>query len=299
MNDPRPEPQDFDDFWGDMAARSRSMAPESRRSSGGIDGADIVRFTSLGGVRLGGWLVLPEGEVTSAVIVAHGYGGRNSLDAEWAPAGAAVFYPVARGLPTLSTVEGIPGFSKEHVLHGIGSRETYVHGGCAADVWCAVSALEEVLGRALGASQGGLRLGYFGPSFGGGIGAMAVPWDDRIDAASLYVPSFGAHVARLAEPSVGSGSALAQWVEHHPEAWSVLDYFDAAASARRLKVATIVAPAAEDPSVPPVGQRAIADAVPREHRTVMPMTAGHLEYPEKDAEMAAYAEATRRLFAGV
>ncbi|WP_309127326.1 acetylxylan esterase [Microbacterium sp.] len=295
---PRPEPEDFDAFWGRLAARARSVEPQTLRSPGGLDGAEVVRFTSLDRLRLGGWLVLPEGEISCAVIAAHGYGGRGALDARWAPAGAAVFYPVARGLPALSGVDGIPGSSREHVLHGIGARETYVHGGCAADVWCAVTALEEVLGTALGESRGGLRLGYFGPSFGGGIGAMAVPWDDRIDAASLYVPSFGAHAARLAEPCVGSGAAVASWVSMHPEAWAVLDYFDAATAARRLRVPTIVAPAADDPSVPPVGQQSIADAVPAEHRIVMPMTAGHRPYAGEVQEMEAYARATRDLFAG-
>ncbi|MDQ0614478.1 cephalosporin-C deacetylase [Microbacterium sp. W4I4] len=298
MTTARPEPDDFDAFWRGLAERARAVAPNTAREPADETGAGVVRFTSVDGVRLGGWLTLPHGEITSAVIVAHGYGGRSALDPRWAPSGAAVLYPVARGMAELSLTDGIPSFSKEHVLHGIGSRETYVHGGCAADVWCAVSALQEVLETPLGASRGGLRLGFFGPSFGGGIGAMAVPWDERIDAASLYVPSFGAHADRLGVSCVGSGAAVAEWVAEHPDAWSVLDYFDAATSARRLRVPTIVAPAAEDQSVPPVGQRAVAATVPEAYRTVMPMTAGHRSYPQEEQEMAAFAQATRTLFAG-
>lgn len=256
-----------------------------------------VSFESLDGVRLGGWLSLPRGEVRSAVIIAHGYGGRSALDPRWAPKDAAVLYPIARGMPTLSLIDGIPSVGREHVLHGIRARETYVHGACAADVWCAVSALEELLGMSLGVRNGGLRLGYFGPSFGGGIGAMALPWDERIDAASLYVPAFGAHPIRLAVPSVGSTSSIRVWVKEHPEAWEVLDYFDAATSATRITVPTIIAPANEDPSVPPIGQFAVANAVPEKYRKVMPMTAGHRNYPEEEAEMLAYAAATRELFA--
>lgn len=300
----RPEPDDFDEFWKGLAARASRVEPNPTRSpaepasDGDATRTELAHFTSLDGIRLGGWLVLPEGKIRSAVIIAHGYGGRAALDPRWAPADAAVFYPVARGLPSLSLVPGIPSVGRQHALHGIDAADTYVHGGCAADVWCAVSALEEILGTRLGQRHGGLRLGYFGPSFGGGIGAMALPWDDRIDAASLYVPSFGANAARLAVACVGSGDAVSRWVDAHPEAWGVLDYFDAATAARRLAVPTIVAPAREDPAVPPVGQFAIADAVPPEHRRIMPMTAGHREYPEEAAEMAAYAAATRELFAG-
>lgn len=294
----RVEPDDYDEFWRDLAARARSIVPRPIREEPDATGAEVLRYTSLDGVRVGGWLVVPPDGFTSVVIVAHGYGGRAELDPRWAPADAAVFYPVARGMLKLSESDGIPSFSRAHVLHGIGSRDTYVHGGCAADIWCAANALEEVLDVRLGESCGGVRLGYFGPSFGGGIGAMAVPWDARFDAASLYVPSFGAHARRLAEPCVGSGDAAATWLVEHPESWRVLDYFDAATSARRLRVPTIVAAALDDPSVPPVGQWAVANAVPTEFRTVKTMAAGHRSYPEEQREMEAYAQATRELFAG-
>lgn len=293
----RAEPDDYDAFWRDLAGQALAIAPESTIEPSTIEGAQTVRYTSLGGLRVGGWLTVPPDGFTSVVVVAHGYGGRAELDPRWAPVDAAVFYPVARGMAELSLIDGVPSFSREHVLHGIESRETYVHGGCAADVWCAANALEEVLEVSLGESRGGMRLSYFGPSFGGGIGAMALPWDARFDAASLYVPSFGAHALRLAQPCVGSGDAVARWLVAHPESWGVLDYFDAAVSARRLRVPTIIAPALDDPSVPPVGQWAVADAVPQEFRTVATMTAGHREYPEERSEMDDYARMTRGLFA--
>lgn len=278
-------PDDFDDFWRSLAARAREVAVRPTRTASADAGVEIVAYTSLDGVRLGGWLTLPDRPIRSAVVVAHGYGGRDAPEPQWAPEGAAVFYPVSRGLPTLSLIDGIR------------SRETYVHGGCAADVWCAISAFEELLGCDLGEARGGPRLGYFGPSFGGGIGALALPWDNRIDAASLHVPSFGAHLRRLAVPNEGSSAAVSAWVHTHPEAWRVLDYFDAATAASRIRVPTIVAAAREDPAVPPVGQFAVADAVPEAYRRVIEMTAGHREYPEEEAEMAAYAAATRALFA--
>lgn len=295
--DERAVPDDFDDFWRAFAACASEVATRPARTSE-TDGVELVEYTSLDGVCLGGWLTLPQGEIRAAVIVGHGYGGREAPEPWWAPVDAAVFYPVARGLPRLSLVDGIPSGAQGHVLHGVRSRETYVHGGCAADVWCAISAMEDLLDTRLGERHGGLRLGYFGQSFGGGIGAMAVPWDDRIDAASLHVPSFGAHAQRLAVPSIGSSAALRAWVREHPEAWDVLDYFDAATAASRIRVPTIVAAAREDPAVPPVGQFAVSDAVAEPYRRAMVMTAGHQEYPQQQVEMAAYAAATRALFAG-
>lgn len=291
------EPSDFDSFWSTLAARAHDVDTAPLRTATGMARVEEIRFTSLGDVRLGGWLELPDGPIRSAVIVGHGYGGRDALETRWAPEGAAVFYPVSRGLPTLSLDEAFPSLAQEHVLHGIASRETYVHGGCAADLWCAISALEELLDTELGESKGGMRLGYYGPSFGGGIGAMGLPWDERVDAASLYVPSFGANRERLAVSCAGSGAAVSAWVAEHPQAWEVLAYFDAATSAARITIPTILAVAKEDPAVPPIGQYGIADAVPEPYRTVFAMTAGHRPYPEEEREMADYAAATRTLFA--
>lgn len=291
-------PADFDDFWAALAQRSRSVAPEVAREQTTSPRTELVRFTSLDGVRVGGWLVLPEGEVTSAVVNAHGYGGRGELEPQYVPDGAAAFYPVARGLPELSRIDGIPDNSAEHVLHGIGRRHTYVHGGCTADlVFCAINALEELLGRKLGKRRGGLPLGLYGGSFGGGIAAMGAPWDERVDAVALLVPSFGNNPARLATACVGSGAAVSTHVRAHPEAWDVLDYFDAATAAARIRVPTAVAAAREDPAVPPVGQWAVADAVPEELRTVVGLTAGHVDqYPGQVEEMAAWATTVRALF---
>lgn len=301
MTTTRPVPADFDDFWRDLAARAHAVAPRVERAPTSAPRTELVRFTSLDGFRVGGWLVLPEGDVTSVVANAHGYGGRGDLELEYVPDGAAAFYPVARGLPELSLSDDIPAPSAEHVVHGIGSRDTYIQGPCTADlVFCAINALEELLDRPIGARRGGLPLGLYGGSFGGGIAAMAAPWDERIDAVALLVPSFGNNPDRLAVECLGSGAAVTAYVREHPEAWDVLDYFDAATAAARIAVPTAVAPAREDPAVPPVGQWAVAEAVPEALRTIVPLTAGHVpEYPGYTAEIAGWAATVRALFATV
>lgn len=271
------EPAGFTEFWTALYERARAVdtAPVARPADG--PGWHDVEFTSLDGVRLGGWLWLPPDGVERAVVVGHGYGGRDLPDPGLALPGTAVLFAASRGLPTRGLVPGIPSVGAEHVLHGIESAATYVHGGCVADVWCAASALLALL------SSPPSRVGYAGASFGGGIGALALPWDDRFDRGALTVPSFGNHDLRLAMPCTGSGEAVRVHVAEHPEARDVLRFFDAATAARRLRVPMLVAPALWDPAVPPPGQFAVHNAIPGDKELVV-LTAGHTEYPDQAAD---------------
>ncbi|WP_032795866.1 acetylxylan esterase, partial [Streptomyces sp. HCCB10043] len=75
-----PAPDDFDAFWRGRYARARAVDPrpvlgpvEEERDGVRVHG---VAYTSVGGVRLGGWLALPaEGPVRYGFVVGHGYGG--------------------------------------------------------------------------------------------------------------------------------------------------------------------------------------------------------------------------------
>src|SRR5699024_8240493 len=145
---------------------------------------------SLGGVRLGGWVAEPKDRPARVgVVISHGYGGREEPDPAGIPDDAAVIFPVARGLPAVSLLPQVRRPEHGHVLEGIESMHTYVLGGCGADIWCAASALQEIAGP--------LPLVYAGGSFGGGQGALALPWDERFVAAALRVPSFGQYDVRL------------------------------------------------------------------------------------------------------
>ncbi len=271
------EPAGFAEFWTALYERARAVdtAPASRPAD--VPGWHDVEFTSLDGVRLGGWLWLPPDGVERAVVVGHGYGGRDQPDPGLALPGTAVLFAGSRGLPTRGLVPGIPPVGAEHVLHGIESAATYVHGGCAADVWCAASALLALL------PSPPSRVCYAGGSFGGGIGALALPWDDRFDRGALTVPSFGNHDLRLAMPCTGSGEAVRLHVAEHPEVREVLRFFDAATAARRLRVPMLVAPALWDPAVPPPGQFAVHNAIPGDKELVV-LAAGHTEYPDQAAD---------------
>ena len=128
-----------------------------------------VEFDSLDGVRIGGWITMPaDGKFARGVVAGHGYGGRPAPEPCEAGPPAVSIYPCARGFDRSARAD-IPNHAAAHVRHGIGSRETYVHRGCVADLWCAASALIELYPEIADA------LHYRGWSFGGGIGALALP----------------------------------------------------------------------------------------------------------------------------
>src|SRR5690606_19058458 len=135
-----------------------------------------VRFTSTDGLDLGAFLLEPDGDVERLVVGLPGYGGAQEPLHPLRRLAVAELTRAPRGLPELGGPPGIRTAAAEHVLHGISSRESYVIGGCVQDVWVAITALQELFPRAG-------RVDLRGGSFGGGLGALALPWDERITAA--------------------------------------------------------------------------------------------------------------------
>lgn len=215
-----------------------------------------IEFDAWGGRRIGGWLLRPtHGSAAVGVVMGHGYGGRSApaaLPAFGWP--AAVLQVCMRGFHR-SAFADLPVAAAEHVVHGIEGRETYLHRGCTTDIWAAATALLEVEPQIVGS------LCYWGESFGGGIGAMALPWDQRFRRAFLDIPSFGHHPLRLTLPCCGSGEAVGRYYANHPEVAEVLRYFDAAVHARHIICPTMIAAACFDPAVPPPGQFAVYHAL--------------------------------------
>ena len=288
------EPVDFAPFWRDLYARARSVAvaPVLRELPSPQPQTRVfaVEFTSLDGVRIGGWLTRPRAEpVERGVVVSHGYGGRDEPDFHLPFKRTALIFPCARGI-SRSACTAISSNPLCHVLHGIERRETYILGDCAADtVWCAASALLELFPVAA------QRLDYLGISFGGGVGALALPWDARFSRVHLNVPSFGHHPLRLTLPCVGSGEAVRNYQWQTGRALETLRYFDAAVAARHLHIPTHIAAARFDPAVPPPGQFAIYNALagPRE---LFPLQTGHFEHPGTAAENARLLDALAYFF---
>ena len=270
---PVPAPPGFADRWRRW-----------RREAAAVDAAHVVLSTSeehgrrvsvvehagVDGVRLRAWVVEPlDGPPRAGVVHGHGYGGRDAADLARVPDDVAAIYPVARGLGVLNAGIGAPEPPPEHVLAGIDDPERYVLGLCARDLWLAADVLVSVVGA--------LPLYYVGESFGGGIGALALPWDDRFVGATLTVPSFGQYDERLAVPCLGSGETVRQHVLRHPEAREVLRWFDSSTAIGFTEVPVRVEAALWDQYVPPQGQFAVAAGARALDLAVLP--AGHAEYP--------------------
>ena len=272
-------PDDFSAFWQRTyeEARAIPLAVETRKIKNPIDDYEVheIEFNSLADVRIGGWLTIPkQGPITRAMVVGHGYGGRDEPAFEKE---AIAISPCARGF-NRSARPDIPSEAFRHVLHGIQNRETYSHRGCASDLWNAASALLELY------ADYSDRLFYSGGSFGGGIGAMALPWDDRFRKAFLEVPSFGNHALRLQMPCQGSGEAVRSYYRRHPEVVEVLGYFDAATAARFIKIPVFGSLALFDPAVPPPGQFAVYNALSGS-KEIFVLTTGHFASPLEDEEL--------------
>ncbi|MGC1478874.1 MAG: acetylxylan esterase [Chthoniobacterales bacterium] len=274
-------PDDFEEFWRDRYARAVEVKPRVRLKDTGEDrdGWRVweVVYSSTKRTEIRGWALIPLKEAPRrGFVVGHGYGGRDWPDFHLPMKDAAYLFPCSRGLGK-SRHPRVSGDAAWHVLHNIHDRDRYVIGGCVDDVWIGVSALERISPGVVG------HVGYLGISFGGGIGAMAVPWDDRIKRAHYCVPTFGNQPLRAKLGSVGSAASVQAFLKRHPEAMSTLGYYDAAISAKFTKQPVHCACALFDPAVAPAGQFAVHNSLAGV-RELFVLKAGHFEYPEQSEE---------------
>ncbi|NLH82793.1 MAG: hypothetical protein GX458_18400 [Phyllobacteriaceae bacterium] len=279
---PPEPPEGFADFWHARRARAVAVDPAptltNPRRVGDLEVFDCA-YRSTDGVAIGGWFVRPAGvEATRGLVVGHGYGGRDAPDLDMVFPGTAVLFPCLRGL-SRSARPDLPSDPNRHVLHGIEDRDRWLIGGCVDDAWLAVSAL-----LALAPATAG-RIGWSGVSFGGGIGALMLPWEDRVGRAELRLPTFGHHALRLRLPMVGSGAAIAAYEAAHGGVMATLRWHDAATAARFVRQPVLAVLALFDPAVPPPGQFAIFTALAAEKELVT-IDAGHFDYPAATAQEA-------------
>ncbi|MFK3678550.1 acetylxylan esterase [Microbacterium sp. NPDC090218] len=274
---PPEEPADFDDFW-QATFHEFGVGPVAWEFAQDVPPTEThriaeIRFHSSAEEQAAAYAMVPHdiGDVRRGLVVGHGYGGRTGPDLDRVPADTAAIFPVAPGTHLVASSR-FPRDPDEHVLAGIGHRDTYSHRFSAADIWRAATVLLDMVPHVTGA------LDFSGGSFGGGIGAMALPWDDRFRRAALDVPSFGDHDVRLSRRCTGSGEAVRQHLREHPAVRPVLDYFDAAIAARRLRLPVHVSAAVLDPSVDPRGQFAVYHALSGPRRLGVRAN-GHLAGP--------------------
>lgn len=279
---PDDQPADLDAFWVGVKGEADAVDPAPELGEYTAFGADHevadLTYTSLDGVRVGGWLVRPRGRVERGFVIGHGYGGREEPVVPPVTSAAAVL-PVARGLPTRGLLSPMGDDTLHHVLRGIAQPRTYSHVGSTADYWIAGRVLRELVPEASS------RVDYVGGSFGGGIGVFTLAYDASFTAGVLEVPSFGHHPLRLTMRCTGSGEEVRRYVPGHRAARETLRYADAAAVAARVRQPVLGLPALADPAVPPPGQFAVVNALGGPTQ-VHVLPAGHADY-EGIAEVSA------------
>ncbi|TWC90233.1 cephalosporin-C deacetylase [Rhizobium sp. SJZ105] len=292
---PPEAPPGFDDFWKKRYRRALATDPrpvlrKSKLSHPRWHVLDIS-YTSTGGFRIGGWMLLPrKGQVRRGLVVGHGYGGRGEPDFDVPVEETAVLFPCFRGL-SLSACPQISSDPALHVLYNIDRKDDYIIGGCVDDLWIAVSTLVTLYPWLEG------QVGYSGISFGGGIGALAIPYDARIDRGHLVVPTFGHRPFWLTLPTVGSADAVQTYQKTHANVLEMLRLFDAASAASRIKVPMLVAPALFDPAVAPPCQFAVANALPfSKFNEIFILDAGHFEYADSASQDAVHRDKVRQFF---
>lgn len=273
------EPAGYDKVWREWYAEALEVEtlPEvidTGQDENGWRVFDII-YTSTDQMVIGGWLLLPKsGVVKRGLVVGHGYSGRDEASTCYPFKDTAILFPCARGI-SRSPNPPISHEPKWHVLHDIDKPERYIMRGCVEDTWLAVSALLRLFPQLEG------RIGYIGVSFGGGVGAMALAWDDRVSKAYLNVPSFGNQEMRLKLRSLGSAASVQSYNKKEPDVVeNTLQWYDAATAANRITIPMLVACALSDPVVTPPGQFAVYNALqgPKE---LFVLDGGHKDYPNK------------------
>jgi len=204
----------------------------------------VAEFDTLGGCRVVALAVYPKADdIKAGFVTSHGYGGRTDPDFALFAENAAAIFPCAPGF-NLSATDALPPEKMGKVVHGIEDRTTYTIRPCVSSIWSATSLLIQLFPSTIE------QLYFTGGSFGSGLGALAIPWDNRFSRAFLKVPTFGHHTIRNTCPCEDSGQAIAEHVTENPEAMKVLAYYDAATTASHIDIPVFGAPCPVRPQSP-------------------------------------------------
>lgn len=267
---------DFARFWQAAFEECRKSAPlpELRCTGGSHKGWKVfdLSYQSTNEVKIQAWALIPEKKVPKrAFVITHGYGGRECPDYHLSFQDSVLIFPCLRGLGK-SRMKPFSDDPNWHVLHNIDNRDHYILRGCVEDVWQCVHSILQLFPYLES------HIGYLGESFGGGIGALALPWDNRIQLAHLCVPTFGNHPLRNALPCTGSGQSIQNHYKKVGDLiYKTLSYYDAAVAAKYIKIPVHCGLALVDPAVPSPGQFSIYNALSC-HKKEFLLDAGHYPY---------------------
>jgi cephalosporin-C deacetylase len=282
---PDTSPADFREFWEGLYAEAQEVPLDLKVKQIPSPWPGLVlemcHYTVWPDYRVGAWLLRPDQEANPelAVVVGHGYGGREEPEPGRAGPDRVTLFPVAPGFH-ISPDQRLPhNECMKHVIHGIESPRSYILGVCAAAFWRAADVLEERFGTSFP------RLHYIGWSFGGGMGALMLPWETRYTSAELGQVTFANQPFRVRHDCVGSGDAVRKLWLQKPEIEEMLRYYDSANTLRHLRIPTAFACSLFDPAVPPPGQWSAANVHPGP-KVISPFPVGHFEAGHPDQDQA-------------
>lgn len=276
-----PEPRDFDAFWQGVR-RQLSAAPLETE----FTQADLrctptatvheVRFTSLGGVRIACWYVVPRGEGPFPALISFpGYQGEPRLIREWASQGVISLSVAYRGKLRSSARfnPGYPGF----MLHGIEDQDNYAYRGVYAD---AMRAVDFLLSRP---EVDATRLVVHGISGGGGLAIVTMGLCPAVKAGVAGCPFMCAIGDAIGAVRTYPYNEVVCYLRAHPErreqVLNTLAYFDAVNFAKRVDRPMAVQIGMEDEVCPPQTSYAAFAALRGKKEVWLAPGVGHGSFP--------------------
>ncbi|MFJ4224345.1 acetylxylan esterase [Microbacterium sp. NPDC089695] len=255
------EPEDFDAFWSDTIAQTRSLPldltliPHPTRLTQ-VDVFD-VRFRGYGGTEIRAWLRVPHGTdgPLPGMVQFFGYGngrGHALRDLRWAAAGYAHLVVDARGQGHGDTdddhADGGPS-AGGFLTRGLRSPQEYYYRRVYADAVRAVDAV-----RSLDLVDAA-RVGVVGASQGGGIALAIAGLVPDLAVAVIQAP-FLCELDRAATLSVEHPYALLTqyFADRRGDAAAALDtlrYFDGVNHAKRATAPALLSTGMLDGIAPP------------------------------------------------
>jgi cephalosporin-C deacetylase len=258
------DPDDFDDFWADTLAQSRSFPLEVSVEpvDTGLVTLDVydVTFAGYGGQPVRAWLRVPAGTTTPLPTVVEyvGYGGGRGVAREnllWASAGYAHLQMDTRGQGSTWSVGAtpdphgsgpqIPGF----MTRGIESRETYYYRRLITD---AVRAVEAARGLDVVDAE---RVAVLGRSQGGGLALAVSALVPDVSAAIAFVPFLCDYPRAITITDRDPYKEIARYLAVHRDrvgqVHRTLSYFDGVNFAKRATAPAWFSAALMDATCPP------------------------------------------------
>lgn len=274
--------QGFEEFWRKQYERATSCKLDYT-----VEGEvwspypDIriyrVSFIACDGFKIGMWVSRPE-KSYGGQIITQGYGNVvKPFVSKELPLTTAM--PCVPGLG-ISMCKEIPWQVQHHAAYGFEDPEKYVLVAGIRNIWTCISILIDMFPDVKD------NISCFGGSLGGGMGALAIPWDPRIKAAELSVPTLGGRIMLeyLRNPTDPSYVRATKAMESEAN-MRTFDLCNAASAARFIRVPVLVTPALSDNNVPPPGQFAVANSIPEEYRYLRLREIGHGYPSEADIEL--------------